>query len=213
MQPSLRHRLLNLLHSALLLAGMAAIAWISASAVAGPELAVYVLLGLVGGLIFAPVAPKEFLLSLYRARRLGARDFPDGVELLARLAARAGLPAVPALYYIPSSVPNAFALGGPADSAIAVTDGILRLLDRHEFAGVLAHEVAHIANRDLWLMGLADMMSRLTALLSYAGQIVLLLNLPLLLTGQVTVPWIAPLVLVFAPTIMSLLQLALSRTR
>jgi heat shock protein HtpX len=78
---------------------------------------------------------------------------------------------------------------------------------------VFAHEIAHVANRDLWIMGLADVMARATALLSYAGQFLLIVNLPLLLFGAVTIPWIVPVVLIFAPTGMSLLQLALSRAR
>lgn len=213
MRPSLRHRLLNLLHSALLLAGMGLIAWVCIDAFLGATASLWILGGLLVGLLIAPSVPKGFLLSAYGARRLTAREFPHGTELLRRLAREAGLTRAPELYYLPSAVPNAFALGGPGDSVIAVSDGLLRILDRREFAGVIAHELSHIAHRDLWIMGLADVMSRATALLSYAGQFVLLLNLPLLLIGAVSVPWIVPLALIFAPTLMSLLQLALSRTR
>ncbi len=71
---------------------------------------------------------------------------------------------------MPSRLPNAFALGSPEDSAICVTDGLLDLLDGRELAAVLAHEIGHIANRDLWIMSLADMMSRLVSLASWVGQ-------------------------------------------
>ncbi|WP_197055252.1 M48 family metalloprotease [Paracoccus sanguinis] len=71
---------------------------------------------------------------------------------------------------MPSRLPNAFGLGRPEDSAICVTDGLLDLLDGRELAGVLAHEIGHIANRDLWIMSLADMMSRLVSLASWLGQ-------------------------------------------
>lgn len=114
---------------------------------------------------------------------------------------------------MPSQLPNAFAIGSAEDSAVCVSDGLFRLLDRREFAGVLAHEVSHIANRDLWIMGLADAMSRAVSLASWFGQLLLLVNLPLLLAGAAYVPWHIPLLLIFSPTIMALLQLALSRTR
>ena len=93
--------------------------------------------------------------------------------------------STPALYRVPSRLPNAFALGSPEDSAICVTDGLLDLLDGRELAAVLAHEIGHIANRDLWIMSLADMMSRLVSLASWLGQLLLLLNLPLVLAGFV----------------------------
>jgi heat shock protein HtpX len=213
MLPSLRHRLLNLLHSALLLAGMGLIAWICTSAFVGTGTSVWVLAGLLVGLLIAPAVPKRLLLSAYGARRLTEREFPEGAELLRRLSSRAGISSQPELYYLPSAVPNAFAVGGPGDSVVAISDGLLRLLGWREFAGVIAHEISHIANRDLWIMALADVLSRATALLSFAGQFVLVLNLPLLLLGLVTVPWIVPIILIFAPTLMSLLQLALSRAR
>jgi heat shock protein HtpX len=96
---------------------------------------------------------------------------------------------------------------------MALTDGLLRSLDSRELAAVLAHETAHAAHGDLDLMNLADVISRVTAALSMAGQFLLVLNLPLLLLGAAPVSWALVLVLVFAPGASSLLQLALSRTR
>ena len=110
-------------------------------------------------------------------------------------------------------MPNTFAMGRPEESAVCISDGLLRLLSLRELTGVLAHEIAHIAHRDLWLMGLADAMSRAVSLASWLGQMLLLINLPLLVAGAATIPWIMPLALAFSPTIMALLQLALSRQR
>ena len=90
---------------------------------------------------------------------------------------------------------------------------VRRLLSPREPAAVLAHEVAHIANRDLWLMGLADAMSRAVSVASWLGQFLLIINLPLMAAGAATFPWGALLLLVFSPTIMALLQLSLSRRR
>lgn len=210
---SARHRLLNLAQSALLLGLMAAIAWVSVTAILGPETGAMVALGMVAGLILAPDLSRRMILSAYQAQRLTGRDAPGLVGALAELAHRAGLPRAPALYRVPSSLPNAFAMGTPEDSAICVTDGLLGLLDGRELAGVLAHEVGHIANRDLWIMGVADVMSRLVSLASWIGQFLLLLNLPLLMTGLVHVPWPVVALLIFAPTLMALVQLGLSRTR
>ncbi len=209
----MRHRLLNYLQSVLLLGGMAVLAWLIVSAVAGPEATFFMVAGTVVGLALSPGVPKRILLNAYGARPLGPREFPQGVAILAELARRAGLPRVPELYYIPSELPNAFAIGTPRASAICVSDGLLRLMNERELAGVLAHEVTHIANRDLWIMGLADAMSRAVSLASWLGQMILLLNLPLIMAGMAHVPWQVPLVLIFSPTLMALLQLALSRTR
>lgn len=208
-----RHQFLNLLQSILLLAGMAVIAWFIVSAIAGQGLAIAIVIGSLLGLLLSPGIPKRLLLNAYGARKLSGREFPEGMAILAELARRAGLPRIPELYYVPSQMPNAFAMGSPDESAVCVSDGLLRLMNQRELTGVLAHEVAHIANRDLWIMGLADAMSRAVSLASWVGQLILLLNLPLILAGAAYVPWQVPLVLIFSPTIMALLQLALSRAR
>jgi heat shock protein HtpX len=82
-----------------------------------------------------------------------------------------------------------------------------------ELAGVLAHELMHIVNQDTRLMAFADLASRITEFLSMAGQLLLLINLPLLLFGQTTLPWIPILLMLAAPTLSALAQLALSRSR
>ncbi len=108
---------------------------------------------------------------------------------------------------------NAFAVGTRKHAAIAVTDGLVRQLDMRELVGVVAHEISHVRNNDLWVMGLADMFSRTTSILSLIGQFLLFLNLPLILLSQVTVNWFAIFLLIFAPNLSALAQLALARTR
>lgn len=201
------------MQSALLLGLMAAIAWSVVTAIVGPETGLLMALAMVGGLLFAPALPRRLLLSAYQAQRLTGRDAPGLVAALAELARRAGLQRAPALYRVPSRLPNAFAMGTPEDSSICVTDGLLGLLDGRELAGVLAHEVGHIANRDLWIMGVEDVMSRLVSMGKWIGQFLQLVNLPLVMTGMVLVPWHVVAILVFAPTLMALVQLGLSRNR
>ena len=131
----------------------------------------------------------------------------------AELAARAGLPAVPVPHYVPSGVVNAFATGSKHHAAIALTDGLLRSLTPRELTGVLGHEIAHIANEDLRVMGLADSISRLTHLLALLGQLAIVLSLPALLLGVTEVNWPALLLLAVAPQLALLAQLGLSRVR
>jgi heat shock protein HtpX len=82
------------------------------------------------------------------AKEVDDRSAPELVEMVRRLADRANLP-MPRVYVCPQEAPNAFATGrNPRNAAVAVTVGALRLLDRHELEGVMAHELAHIKNRD-----------------------------------------------------------------
>ena len=90
---------------------------------------------------------------------------------------------------------------------------MLRALTLREIAGVLAHEVSHIRNRDLWLMSVAYLAGRLTRLMSLFGVALVIVGLPLWLSGAGGVPLLLIPLLVFAPQITTLLQLALSRAR
>lgn len=208
-----RHKLRNLAQSVLLLAGMIALMALCMGLVFGAEAVVWGMIGWGLALLFAPGVSPRLVLGLYRARRLGPDDFPEGFAVLRRLAARAGLPHVPALYYVPSATINAFTLGSRRDAAIAVTDGMLRALTLRELAGVLAHEISHVRNNDLWIMNLADSISRLTGLMAFAGVLIGIFALPLWLVGAAPFPLPLILVLMLAPTAGSLLQLALSRAR
>ena len=160
-----------------------------------------------------PMVNPTFIMRMFRSRRLNFRDAPRLYRALNALARRAELPGMPVLYYLPQREMNAFTVGAPENSAIAVSDGLLRRLDADEVSAVLAHEVSHIRNNDIRIMGFAALSSRFIQMLSLFGQFLLLLNLPLFLLGQYTISWTAILLLIFAPTISALLQLALSRTR
>jgi heat shock protein HtpX len=91
----------------------------------------------------------RIVLNMYKARELSASEAPALHEIVEELARAAGIPK-PRVFLIPQDAPNAFATGrNPQNAAVAVTSGILRLLDRNELRGVLAHETAHIAHRDI----------------------------------------------------------------
>lgn len=166
-------------------------------------------------LFFSPRFSPRLLLRLYRASPMDRGAAPGLFDLVGELSRRAELRTMPELFYIPSHLINAITVGTRRNPVIAMTDGLLRSLNSREMTGVLAHEIAHVRHNDIWVMGLADVIGRLTGILSLLGQILLffyLVSLPFQ-QGFTEIPWLALLLLIFAPTLSALLQLALSRTR
>ena len=97
----------------------------------------------------------KIVLRMYGAQEISERDAPELFRLVSDLTSRADMP-MPKVYIIPEDTPNAFATGrNPQHAAVAVTKGLLRMLDRRELAGVLAHELAHVKNRDTLVMTVA----------------------------------------------------------
>lgn len=208
-----RHKRRNVAHSILLLGGIVALLGLCGGVLFGPGGLVGMALGAALALASSPTISPRMVLRLYRAREIAPHELPEVLRLLAALAERAGLERPPRLYYVPSAMLNAFAVGGRAQAVIAITDGMLRALTLRELIGVLAHEISHIRNHDLWLMGLADLAGRLTRLMTLFGFGLVIVGLPLWLTGAAPIPWLLIPLLVLAPQITVLLQLALSRAR
>lgn len=208
-----KHKLLNLLQSIALLTAMGGLLSILGWIVAGDAGIAWALGAGAALVLFYPALSPTLVLQLYNARELRRPQAPRVFRILEALARRADLPSVPKLYYIPSSVINAFAVGTRRSAAIAVSDGMFHALTERELCGVLAHEISHIRHNDTWVMGLADLFSRLTAFFSMAGQLMLILYVPVALFSKMQINWIALIILILAPTISFLLQLALSRTR
>ncbi len=101
----------------------------------------------------------KIVLSMYRAQELAPEDAPLIHRMVEDLARQAGVPT-PRLYSVPQAAPNAFATGrDPAHAVIAVTEGIVRLLSPEELRGVLAHEMSHIANRDILIQSVAGVLA------------------------------------------------------
>jgi heat shock protein HtpX len=207
------HRLRNSLQSLLLVGVLAALCAYLAWLLAG-SFGMWLALGfVVFGFALMPAASPRMIMGAYRAEPIHPRSAPRLYEVLEVLARRAGLPRVPLLFYLPSRVMNAFTTGGPDNAAIALSDGLLRRMDMRELAGVVAHELSHVAHEDTRVMAFADLASRVTGLLSLAGQLLLIVNLPLLLFADYHIDWLPILVLLAAPTLSALVQLALSRSR
>src|SRR5215470_8850311 len=207
------HRARNELQSALLVSGLGFVTAFSAWLLWSWTGAL-VALAWIGLLyLFAPRLPPEIIMRMYRARPIDPRQGEQILYIVGELAHRAGLPVAPAVYVIPSMTLNAFATGAPNRAAVGITEGLLRRLSLRELAGVLAHELSHVRNGDLSVMALADVMTRFTQALSYLAVILAIFNLPAWLLGDADMPFLGLLLLYLAPTIGSLLQLALSRTR
>ena len=97
----------------------------------------------------------KIALSMYRAQPVAREDLPRVYNVVERMTQRVGLP-LPKIYVIPTDSPNAFATGrNPAHASVAVTQGVLNLLDDEELEGVLAHELGHVRNRDILISSVA----------------------------------------------------------
>jgi len=207
------HKLRNRLHSLLLLIGIGGVLGVSAILIWGWAGLVWALLAVGILVVLAPRVPPEAVMRMYQAREVDLRFAGRVGRVIEILAERAGLAKTPRLYVVPSSTLNAFATGSAENASVAVTAGLLQTLSLRELAGVLAHEMSHIRNNDLWLMGLADAMSRFTQALSTLAVMLAAFNVMGMLVGVEFISWWPILVLYLAPLVSSLLQLGLSRAR
>ena len=146
------------------------------------------------------------VLRMHGAREVGMADAPELVGMVREMAAGAGMP-MPRVYVIDTPQPNAFATGrDPANAAVAATTGLLRHLSREEVAAVMAHELAHIRNRDTLIM---------TVTATFAGAISMLANFALFFGGsRERLGMIGTIALmILAPMAAGLVQMAISRAR
>ena len=152
-------------------------------------------------------------LKMYGARPLSRDEAPVLHDVVAVLSQRASLPAPPAVCYIPANTVLIFSVGKGSNAAVAISAGIFHLFTLRELVAVLGHEIAHIRRGDTLVMAFADVVTRISHFLSFFGMILLTVNLPLLLLGSTPVPWVPIILMITAPTVSALLQLALSRSR
>jgi heat shock protein HtpX len=154
----------------------------------------------------APMALKAS-----KAQPAGESEYPQLHEIIRDLSARANVP-VPKLYIVPSDQPNAFATGrNPKHAAVAVTQGLLRYLPNDQVRGVLAHEFAHIKNRDILVSSIAAMLGAVITMIANVLQFSMLFggeedNGPLGMVGALAM-------IILAPLAATVLQLAVSRQR
>lgn len=150
-------------------------------------------------------------ISMTRSRPLTENEAPEIYEMVRRLTNRARMP-MPAIYLTPSSQPNAFATGrSPNKAAVAVTEGILRLLNREELEGVIAHELAHVKNRDTLISTMAAVMAGVLTFLARMGQYRMIFGGRNRNSGAATL--LQLLAIIFAPLAAIIIRMAISRSR
>lgn len=208
-----RRRLAHTLRTALLLAAALGTSAVVGWVLAGTTGVVWSVVVSALAIVLGPSAGSSMILRASRARPLADHEAVDLQAAVRELARRAGLARAPRLWLVPDATPNAFTVGRRGDAAIAVSRGLLHLLDRRQVIGVGAHEISHVRHGDVWLLSAASVAHRMTALLAMVGRLVVLVSLPLVLLGAVQVSWTAFAVLLAAPFVSTVVQLALSRTR
>jgi heat shock protein HtpX len=201
---------MNYLRTGLLLAGLTGL-FVAVGSLIGGQTGALMALVFAGGMnLFAYWNSDRMVLSMHGAQEIDPASAPDLHAMVAELARRAGLP-MPRLYIMDNPQPNAFATGrNPQNAAVAVTTGLLQTLQRDELAGVIAHELAHIANRDTLIM---------TVTATIAGAISMLGNFAMFSglghhrdnNGAGLIGTLATIIL--APLAAMLVQMAISRTR
>jgi heat shock protein HtpX len=208
--PSWMESSMNYLRTAILLAGLTALFMGVGYLIGGANGALIALIVAAAMNLFAYWNSDRMVLSMHGAQEVDERIAPDLVRLVRELAERAGLP-MPRVYLMDNPQPNAFATGrNPEHAAVAVTTGLLNMLGRDEVAGVLAHELAHVRNRDTLTM---------TITATIAGAISMLAQFGLFFggghrdsnNGLGLIGTIAMVIL--APIAAMLVQMAISRTR
>ncbi|UUL81996.1 zinc metalloprotease HtpX [Sphingomonas qomolangmaensis] len=197
---------MNHLKTGMLLAALTALFMGLGFAIGGRGGAMIALVVAAGMNFFAYWNADKIVLRMHNAREVDDRSAPEFVGLVRELATRAQLP-MPRVYIVDDPHPNAFATGrNPANAAVAATSGLLSLLDRDEIAGVMAHELAHVKNRDTLIM---------TMVATIAGAISMLANFGLFFrSGDGRSSFVATIAAVIvAPFAAMIVQMTISRTR
>jgi heat shock protein HtpX len=203
----------NVFKTAMLLAVLTAMLVLIGGAIGGRH-------GMLIALVFAFVMnfvsywwSDKIVLAMYGAQEISEAQAPELSSMVRRLATKAGVP-MPRLYIIPSEQPNAFATGrNPAHAAVAVTEGIMRILDNEELEGVLAHELSHVLNRDVLISTIAATLAGAITYLAHMAQWAAFMGGGRNNDDDAPSPVAMIAMAVIAPIAAMLVQLAVSRSR
>ncbi len=183
--------------------------------------------GLIGGrtgmtfaLIFAGMMnffaywfSDRIVLAMYRAKEVTEAEAPELYSIVRQLAQKAGMP-MPRVYIIHADQPNAFATGrSPKHAAVAVTTGIMRLLSTEELAGVIGHELAHIKHRDVLISTVAATIAGAISYLAQMAQWIFVFGGFSRDDDEGGNPIVALLMMIIAPIVAMIVQMAISRSR
>ncbi len=197
---------MNGMKTTMLLAALTALFMALGFTLGGRGGAMIALLIAFGMNIFTYWNADKIVLRMHNARQVDAGSEPQFYALVQQLATRAGLP-MPKVYVVDDPAPNAFATGrNPKNAAVAATTGLMAMLSRDELAGVMAHELAHVKNRDTLIM---------TMVATIAGAISMLANFGLFFRSgnDRSGGFAALLAVLVAPFAAMIVQMAISRTR
>ncbi|SCA56198.1 Protease HtpX homolog [Candidatus Terasakiella magnetica] len=197
--------------TALLLAGMTGLFLVIGFMLGGESGMMIALVIALGMNAFSYWNSDKMILRMHGAREVDGQSAPVYYQMVAELARRAELP-MPKVYIMENAQPNAFATGrNPENAAVAATTGLLNMLSEEELAGVMAHELAHVKNRDTLIM---------TITATIAGAISMLANFAFFFGGSNDEENNNPLgmfgtilIMIFAPMAAMLVQMLISRTR
>ncbi|MEW6614273.1 MAG: zinc metalloprotease HtpX [Thermodesulfobacteriota bacterium] len=153
----------------------------------------------------------RIVLRMYRAQEISPADAPELYRLVEELRQKAGMP-MPKVYIIPNDTPNAFATGrNPQHAAVAVTQGILKILSKEELSGVLAHELSHIRHRDILIGTIAATIAGAITMLAHMAQWAMIFGRGNDDEGGNPIAGLA--MIIVAPIAAMLIQMAISRSR
>lgn len=152
----------------------------------------------------------KIVLSMYRAQQVTESQAPELYSMVHQLSSKAGLP-MPKVYVIPTSTPNAFATGrNPKHAAVAVTDGIMRMLSREELSAVLSHELAHVKHRDILIGSIAATIAGAISMIAHMAHFAMIFGGG---RGDRNNALGSLAMLIVAPIAAMLIQMAISRSR
>jgi len=155
----------------------------------------------------------KIVLKIYRAKELSRSDMPRLFHMTEEMTGRAGLP-MPRLYLIPSDQPNAFATGrNPQHAAVAVTNGILKILSEDELRGVIAHELAHVKHRDILVASVAATIAGAISMIASMAKWALIFGGRGADNRDGGNPLAALAMMIVAPIAAMMIQMAISRSR
>jgi heat shock protein HtpX len=161
---------MNTAKTAALMTGLTVLLVLAGGALGGRGWMVFAFIMALGMNAFSYWFSDKLVLKMYRAKEATEEEAPVLFGVVRDLTARANMP-MPKVYVIPSEAPNAFATGrNPNHAAVAATQGILRLLSREELSGVMAHELAHVQNRDILIGTVAATIAGAISMLASMAQ-------------------------------------------
>ncbi|MEM8559394.1 MAG: M48 family metalloprotease, partial [Bacteroidota bacterium] len=198
----------NAFRTAALMAALITLFALIGQALGGSQGLILAFVFAVGMNFFSYWFSDKIVLKMYKGREVTRDEAPELYDMVDRLRQRADLP-MPKVYVTPSDQPNAFATGrNPANAAVAVTNGLVRMLSKEELEGVIAHELAHIKNRDILTSTIAaTVASAITLLARFA------IFIPMGRDNNGGGGLQALLMLILAPIAAMLIQMAISRAR